>query len=417
MAETFRALRSRNYRLFFSGQTLSLIGTWMQTVAMSWLVYRLTGSKVMLGTVALSSQIPMFFTAPFAGVITDRLDRRKILLVTQSLALLQAAILSGLVLAKVIASWHIIVLSVFIGFVNAFDMPTRQAYVPELVDDRKDLSNVIALNSTQFNLARLIGPVLAGITINLIGEGMCFVLNAISFVAVIIALFMIHQPNEQQIVSTQNPLAELMAGARYAWQILPIRALLGLMTVMSLATGSVQQVFLPVYAKEVYHGTSATLGFLYATVAIGALGAAYLLARRTNVRGLGRWIIVAAGISSVSMAAFGFAPTIWLGVPVLAALGFGMMKHMGSTNTMLQTIVDDNMRGRVMSFYAMAMVGSMPIGSFVSGFLAAWIGSAETILVFSLLSGIATLWFLRSFPRFREALRPIYERKGIAQVT
>jgi MFS family permease len=417
MADTFRALRSRNYRLFFIGQTLSLIGTWMQTVAMSWLVYRITGSKVMLGTVALSSQIPMFFAAPFAGVITDRLDRKKILLVTQSLALLQAAVLSALVLCGVIVPWHIIVLSVFIGLINAFDMPTRQAYVPELVEDRKDLSNVIALNSTQFNLARLIGPVVAGVAINIIGEGMCFLLNAVSFVAVIIALLLIHEHRERHMVSTQNPWAELLAGARYAWQTLPIRALLGLMTVVSLATGSVQQVFLPVYAKEVYHGTSATLGVLYATVAVGALGAAYLLARRTNVRGLGRWIMIASGITSVSMAAFGFAPSIWLGIPILAALGFGMMKHMGSTNTMLQTVVDDNMRGRVMSFYAMAMVGSMPIGSFLSGFLAAWIGSAETILVFSLTSGIATLWFLRSFPKFREALRPIYERKGVPQVT
>jgi MFS family permease len=389
----------------------------MQTVAMSWLVYRLTGSKVMLGTVALSSQIPMFFAAPFAGVITDRLNRQKILVVTQSLALLQAAILSALVLANAIQPWHVIVLSVFIGLVNAFDMPTRQAFVPELVDDRKDLSNVIALNSTQFNLARLIGPVLAGIAIKLVGEGMCFLLNAVSFVAVIVALLLIKVNHERHVVSTENPLNELFAGARYAWQILPIRALLGLMTVISLATGSVQQVFLPVYAKEVYRGTSATLGICYATVAVGALGAAYMLARRTNVRGLGRWIIIASGITSVTLGVFGFMTSLWLGIPILAFLGFGMMMHMGSTNTMLQTIVDDNMRGRVMSFYAMAMVGSMPIGSFLSGFLAAWIGSAETLLVFSLTSSIATLWFLRSFPKFRQALRPIYERKGIPQVS
>jgi len=417
MAETFRALRSRNYRLFFIGQTLSLIGTWMQTVAMSWLVYRLTGSEVMLGTVALSSQIPMFFAAPFAGVVTDRLNRQKIIIVTQTLALIQAAALSALVLTHAIRPWHVIVLSAFIGIVNAFDMPTRQAFVPELVDDRKDLSNVIALNSTQFNLARLIGPVVAGVAINIVGEGVCFLLNAISFLAVIWALLLIHVKHENHLVSTQNPLAELVAGARYAWQIQPIRALLGLMTVISLATGSLQQVFLPVYAAEVYHGTSATLGILFATVAVGALVAAYMLAKRTNVRGLGRWIIIASAVTSVSLGVFGFTTNVWLGLPPLAFLGFGMMKHMGSTNTLLQTIVDDHMRGRVMSFYAMAMVGSMPIGSFLSGFLAAWIGSAETLLVFSLTSIIATLMFMRSFPKFREELRPIYERKGIPQIT
>jgi MFS family permease len=416
MAETFRALRSRNYRLFFIGQTLSLTGTWMQTVAMSWLIYRLTGSKVMLGTVALSSQIPMFFTAPFAGVVTDRLDRQKILIVTQSLALLQAAILSVLVLANLIQPWHVIVLSAFIGFVNAFDMPTRQAFVPGLVDDRKDLSNVIALNSTQFNLARLIGPVVAGLAIKVVGEGMCFLLNAVSFVAVIVALLLIRVERYKPLVSADTPLAEMLSGARYAWQIQPIRALLGLMTIMSFSTGALQQVFLPVYAKEVYNGTSGTLGTMYATIAAGALVAAYMLAKRTNVRGLGRWIMIAAGIASVSIGVFGFTTNVWAGTPVLAFLGFGMMKHMGSTNTMLQTIVDDNMRGRVMSFYAMAMVGYMPIGSFVAGFLAAWVGSAETLLVFSLISSLATLWFLRSFPRFRQELRPIYERKGIPLV-
>jgi len=385
----------------------------MQTVAMSWLVYRLTGSKVMLGTVALSSQIPMFFTAPYAGVITDRLDRQKILVVTQVLSLVQAAILSALVLAHAIQAWHVIVLSAFIGIVNAFDMPTRQAFVPGLVEDRKDLSNVIALNSTQFNLARLIGPVVAGLAIQIVGEGMCFLLNAVSFLAVIWALVLIRLPKHRPLVSAANPVSEMVAGARYAWQLQPIRALLGLMTVISFSSGSLQQVFMPVYAKEVYHGNSGTLGTMYATVAVGALIAAYMLARRTSVRGLGRWIIIAASITSISLGVFGFTSNIWFGLPVLVFMGFGMMKHMGSTNTMLQTIVDDHMRGRVMSFYAMAMVGSMPIGSFVSGLLAAWIGSAETLLVFSLISIAATLWFLRSFPRFRRELGPIYERKGV----
>ena len=414
MAETFRALRSRNYRLFFTGQTLSLIGSWMQTVAMSWLIYRITGSKVMLGTVALSSQIPMFVAAPFAGVVTDRLNRHKILLVTQSLAMLQALTLAILVLTGTVHPWHIIVLSAFIGVVNAFDMPTRQAFVPELVGDRSILSNVIALNSAQFNLARLIGPVVAGVAIKAVGEGYCFLLNAVSYVAVLTALKMIRVEREERFISNQNPLAELVAGARYAWSLHPTRALLGLIAVVSFASGSLQEVFLPVYAKEVFHGNSGTLGVMFACIAVGALAAAYMLAARKSVIGLGKWIIWASGLTAISMALFGYCTNLYLGLVILVGLGFGAMKHMGSTNTMLQTIVEDNMRGRVMAFYAMAMVGSMPIGSFLSGFIAAAIGSPATLLLFSAISLLATLLFYHSLPRFRAELRPIYERKGIS---
>ncbi len=413
MGETFRALRSRNYRLFFIGQTLSLTGSWMQTVAMSWLVYRLTGSKVMLGTVALASQIPMLVAAPIAGVITDKVNRQKLLVMTQALALIQAAVLSALVLTGHVLPWHVIVLSAFIGIVNAFDMPGRQAFVPELVEDRKDLSNVIALNSAQFNLARLIGPVVAGVTITLVGEGVCFLINAVSFLAVIWALLQIHVTNERQVVSTQNPLAELIAGARYAWKIQPIRALLGLISVASCASGSLQQVFLPVYAKEDFKGNSSTLGNMYAAVAVGALVAAYMLAKRKSIVGLGRWIIISSFIAGISVGLFGIAPNVWVAIPILILHGFGGMKHMAATNTLIQTIVDDHMKGRVLSFYAMAMVGAMPVGSFLSGIMAAHFGSAETLLVFSLSSILASLLFIRAFPTFRQEIRPIYERKGI----
>ncbi len=385
----------------------------MQTVALSWLVFRITGSKVMLGTVALSAQIPMFLAAPFAGVITDRLNRQKILLVTQGLAMLQATILAVLILTRLIHPWHVIVLSIFIGVVNAFDMPTRQAFVPELVDDRSHLSNVIALNSAQFNLARLVGPVVAGFAIHWFGEGVCFLINAISYLAVLGAILLIKVNHERHWVSTQNPLAEMVAGARYAWHIQPIRALLGLIAVVSFATGSLQEVFLPVYAKEVYNGNSGTLGILFSSIAVGALTAAYMLAARKTVIGLTRWIVISSSITAISLGVFGFTTSEWVGIPVLAFLGFGAMKHMGSTNTMIQTIVDDHMRGRVMAFYAMAMVGSMPIGSFMAGFMATTFGSAETLLIFSLVSILATLWFQRSMPRFRDELRPIYERKGI----
>ena len=417
MGETFRAFKSRNYRLFFTGQTLSLTGSWMQTVAMSWLVYRITGSKVMLGTVALSSQIPLFLAAPFAGVVTDRVNRLRLLVVTQSMAMVQAAILSALVLTGVVMPWHIIVLSIFAGVINAFDMPTRQAFVPQLVENRADLSNVIALNSAQFNLARLIGPVVAGVAIRFVGEGICFLMNAVSFLAVIVALLMIRVDHVRKIDNTKNPLAELIAGARYAWQIKTVRGLLALMAVVSFSSGSLQEVFLPVYAKEIYQGNSGILGILYASIAVGALVAAYMLAKRTNVRGLGKWIVSASAIAAISQALFGFTKTPILGVPILMCLGFGIMKHMGSTNTMIQTIVDDSMKGRVMAFYAMSFVGTMPMGSFASGFLAGWIGSPQTLLLFSTISLAAVWQFYRSLPRFREELMPIYERKGIPAVT
>lgn len=413
MAETFRALRSRNYRLFFIGQTLSLIGTWMQTLAMSWLVLRLTGSAVMLGTVALASQIPMLISAPFGGVLSDRVNRRRLLILTQSLALAQAAVLAALVLAGLIQTWQILVLSACLGIINAFDMPNRQAFVPELVEDRKDLSNVIALNSAQFNLARLIGPAIAGAMITLVGEGMCFLLNAISFVAVIVAVIMMRVPHDRHTVTSQHPLAELVSGARYAWQLLPVRSLLALIAVVGCATGALQQVFLPVYAKQVYDGNSLTFGVMLAAVAVGALAAALMLAQRKSVIGLSRWILIAAALSSVTVGVFGLTRNVWEGLPILVIFGFGAMKHMASTNTLIQTIVDDEKKGRVMSFYAMAMVGSMPVGSFLSGLLSRLIGSTLTLAVFSMIGSIAVLGFLRVFPKFRQQLRPIYESKGI----
>lgn len=412
MRATFRAFRSYNYRLFFVGQVLSLIGSWMDSLAMSWLVYRLTGSEILLGTVGFCSQIPMFLMSPYAGIVSDRIDRRRILLTTQSLSAVQAMVLAILVLTGSIKVWHIIVLSIFVGLVNAFDNPARQALVPDLVEDRTDLSNAIALNSTQFNIARLIGPAVGGFTIAAVGEGWCFFINAISFLAVIGALAMMRLKRHEAPKSTVGPIAQIREGAVYVWKLHPIRILLMLMATASLVAGA-YGVLLPVYAKDVYHGNSETLGWMYAAVGVGALVAATMLASRRSVVGLGRWVVIASMVFGISLAAFGFTRSMWTGLPVLAVLGFGMMKHFGSTNTLIQTIVEDRMRGRVMAFYMMAFVGTMPIGSLLGGLLSAQIGPAYTLLLGGLIALGGSVSFYRSLPEFRRILRPIYEKKGI----
>lgn len=412
MGDTFRALRYRNYRLFFSGQILSLIGTWMESVAMSWLVYRITGSELLLGTVAFASQIPMFCVAPFAGVVTDRLPKQKLLIITQTLSMVLALTLAILVLTNVIHVWHIVALSIGVGMVSAFDMPARQAFVPYLVEKREDLGNAIALNSTMFNIARLIGPAIAGVTIRFVGEGICFAINSASFLCVIFALTRMNT-NEPAPPSThRHPIRDLREGAAYAWGLHPIRVLLGLIALASLASGA-YAVLLPVFAKDVYHGDSGTLGYLYGAVGIGALVSATMLARRASVVGLGRWILISSSVFGVSLALFGFTHTPWLGVPLLAVLGWGAMLHMGSTNTLLQTFVDDSMRGRVMAFYTMSFVGTMPIGSLISGWASTRIGPTWTLVAAGCVSLVGSYGFYRALPEFRRILRPMYRERGI----
>jgi MFS family permease len=412
MRGTFRALRSRNYRLFFGGQTLSLIGTWMQSVAMSWLVYRVTGSEFLLGVVTFAQQIPMFLVSPLAGMYTDRVDRRKLLILTQSLQAVQALVLSVLVFVHAVKVWEIVVLSIFVGIVNAFDTPGRQAFVIEMVEHRDDLPNAIALNSTQFNIARLVGPAIAGGVIKVTGEGVCFLINAISFLAVIGSLLLIRVAPRGPRVEATQAWGELVDGGRYVAGHRPILALLSLLAVVSLVSGS-YQVLLPAMAKEVYHGDSGTLGLLYGAVGAGALVSAILLASRQSVLGLTRWIVMASGVFSISQALFGLAPNFWLGCLALVGVGFGAMLHMGSTNTMIQTMVEDRMRGRVMAFYAMSFVGTMPIGSLITGAISKHVGPTPTLLGAGLLGLLATTVFGRYLPHIRRHIRPIYESKGI----
>lgn len=408
----FRALQSRNYRLFFSGQILSLIGTWMESVALSWLVFRLTGSEVLLGTVNFAQQIPMFVVAPFAGVVTERMDRRRLLLFTQTSAMILATTLAVLVLTNRIQVWHILVLSIFVGITNAFDMPGRQAFVPELVDRREHLGNAIALNSTMFNIARLIGPAIAGLTIRVVGEGVCFAINSASFLCVIFALFQMRVVPREQPAVHNHPLKDLRDGAAYVLSFQPIRFLLSLIALASLASGA-YAVLLPVFAKNVYHGDSGTLGFMFGAVGAGALVSATMLARRASVVGLGRWIVIASATFGASLIALGLTRSEWLGIPILVLTGFGAMLHMGSTNTLLQTMIEDRMRGRVMAFYAMSFVGTMPIGSLIAGYTSSHFGPAPTLMVAGLITLVGSALFYRSLPTFRSILRPIYEEKGI----
>jgi MFS family permease len=410
--QTLRALRHRNYRLFFSGQSLSLIGTWMQQVALGWLVYRLTDSAFLLGLVGFSSQIPTFIFASFAGVLADRYNKHKIIIATQSLAMIQATILAYLTITGTIQIWHILLLSLFSGLINAFDMPTRQSFVIEMVEDRKDLPNAIALNSSMFNAARLIGPTLAGFLISALGEGLCFLINAISYIAVITALLLMNISPQVNNKKKEKVLEGLKEGIKYAYNFKPIRVLLLLIGLVSL-TGLPYTVLMPVFARDLLHGNAHTLGFLFGAVGSGALVGAIYLASRKSVLGLGRWIAIATSIFSLGLLLFSFSRNIYLSVGLMLFTGFGMMMQMASTNTLLQTFVDDDKRGRVMSLYVMAFMGTAPFGSFMAGTLASTIGAPYTVLSSGIICLIGAIVFYKNLPSLRKHIRPIYIKMGI----
>ncbi len=377
--QVLRSLRHRNYRLFFGGQGISLVGTWMQQIALGWLVYRLTDSAFLLGLVGFAGQIPTFLLASFAGVLADRYDKHKIIIITQTLAMVQASILAVLTLTNTIQIWHIISLSVFVGIVNAFDMPTRQSFVIDLVDDKSDLPNAIALNSSMFNTARLVGPTIAGILISLLGEGLCFLLNAISYIAVIIALFMMHIIPKVETINKERVLQGLKEGIKYAYNFKPIKILLLFLGLVSL-TGGPYTVLMPIFARDILKGNANTLGFLFGAVGIGALIGAIYLASRKSVLGLGKWIAISSIVFALGLILFSFSQNFILSIILMLFTGFGMMIQMASTNTLLQTLVDDDKRGRVMSLYVMAFMGTAPIGSLIAGTLASKFGAQFTVL-------------------------------------
>jgi MFS family permease len=397
-----RALKHKNYRLYYTGQGISLIGTWMQRIALSWLVYRLTGSAFLLGVVGFAGQIPTFFLAPFTGVLVDRYNRHTLLMITQILAMLQSLILAIAVLTDVISIKQIILLSIFIGVVNAFDMPARQSFLIDIVEKREDLSNAIALNSSMVNAARLLGPSIAGVLISLVGEGMCFLLNAVSYVAVIAALWAMHLTPKPAVPKHAKILTELKEGFAYGFTSVPIRAVLLLLALVSLM-GIPYTALMPIFARNILQGGPHTLGFLMGASGVGALIGALYLAARQRTAGLERIIALAAAVFGAGLIAFSLSRVFWVSLLLMVFTGFGMMVQMAASNTVLQMTVDDDKRGRVMSLYTMAFMGTVPLGSLFGGILASKIGAPNTLILGGIACILGSLLFSRQFPAFQKA--------------
>jgi MFS family permease len=408
----FRALRYSNYRLFFIGQGISLIGSWMQAVAMSWLVYRLTDSAFLLGVTGFAGQIPSLFLSPFAGVLADRFDRRRMLIAVQTLFMIQAFALAFLVLFGSPGVWQIVALSGLAGLVNAFDLPVRQSFVVQMVEDKADLGNAIALNSMMFNGARLLGPSIAGLVIAAAGEGICFLLNAVSFLAVIGSLLAMKNVPPQPESKKTEVLGELKAGFAYAYGFVPIRSILLLLALVSLL-GMSYAVLMPVFAKEILAGGPHTLGFLMGATGVGAVGGAFFLASRKSAAGIEKVIPAAAGVFGIGLIAMSQSRSFPLSLLFMAILGFGMMANMVACNTLIQTLVDDDKRGRVMALYGMSFMGVTPFGSLLAGSLASRIGAPNAALIGGACCIAGAAVFMRKLPDIRRIIRPILVQKGI----
>jgi len=403
LAYTLRALRYRNFQLFFAGQLISLVGTWMQNVAQSWLIYRMTGSSLLLGTVGFAGQIPVFLVAPLGGIVADRYNRHRIVITTQTASMMLALVLAWLTLTGTIAAWHIVMLSVLLGLVNAFDIPARQSFIVEMVS-KADLMNAIALNSSMFNSARMIGPAVAGILVAIIGEGWCFFANGISYLAVIAGLLMMRLTPVNPKTHTDSTFESLLEGFRFARNAPPIRWLLVLLALSSLV-GTPYTVLMPIFAGEILHRGPQGLGILMGAAGVGALLAALALAARTGLRGLGRWIVLACGGFGVSLVLFAFSRSFWLSVILLVPTGYALMVQMGSTNTLLQSMTPDHMRGRMMALYTMMFMGMAPFGALLAGGAAHRFGAPASVAASGLLCIVAAIFYGRQLPAFRDQAR------------
>jgi MFS family permease len=412
LAFAVRALRYRNFRLFLTGQSISLVGNWMQQVAMGWLVYRLTNSAFLLGLVAFGAQGPSFILAPFAGVLADRLNRRRMIIAAQAVMMVQASILTALVITDSVQFWHVLALSTVFGCASAFDIPARQSFLLEMIDNRQDLPNAIALNSSIFNAARLVGPAIAGFMIAQFGEGVAFLCNSLSYIAVLAALFAIRVTPRPRKPGKARIFATLHEGFSYAFNFAPIRDVLLLVAVVALF-GVPYSVLMPVIAVNTLHGDARTLGFLMSATGFGALAGALFLAARESVRGLSRVVVSSATLFGFSLIGLAFSRWLPLSCALLVLVGFGLMVQMAASNTFLQTVVHDDKRGRIMSLYTMAFIGIAPFGSLLAGALAERIGAAVTIAAGGAVCLVGVLLFARRIPVFRELVRPIYRELGI----
>jgi MFS family permease len=407
-----RAFRSRNYRLFYAGQIVSLIGTWMSSIAMSWLVYRLTQSPLLLGAIGFASQFPTSLLSPWAGVHVDRINRHKVLVATQTVSMLQSFALALLTLTDQITVTHLLLLAAVQGLANAFDIPGRQAFLSEIVEDRRDLPNAIALNSAMFNAARLVGPAIGGVIISLTGEGICFLIDGFSYLAVITALLKMDVQSPPRAPRKTNITEDLKEGFSYVRTFAPVRSILSLVAITSLL-GLSYVTLMPVYAKEILHGGPRMLGVLMGSSGLGALLGAVTLAMRRSVLGLGRVIAVAGMCLGLSICAFAFSSLPLLSMLMLFAAGFSTITMMAASNTVIQTLVDDSMRGRVMSYYAMAFTGMMPLGSLFGGWLALHIGAPLTAALGGVSCFFLALRFYTLLPRIRQQARPVLVERGI----
>jgi MFS family permease len=392
LSTRFRALKHRNFQLFIIGQLISLIGTWMQNTAQQWLVYRLTGSAALLGIFGFASQLPMLCLAWMGGYVGDRYNRHRGVITTQTLSMILAFVLAILTLTHLIKTWHLILIAFFVGMVNAFDVPIRQAFFIHMVG-QEDLPNAIALNSSIFNGARVIGPAIAGFTIVLIGEGWCFFLNALSFVAVIIALLMMRIPPTPSKSVGESPVRSFVEGFRFAMTDIPIRSALLLLSLLSLF-GLQYSVFLPIYASDILHGGARILGLLMSAAGAGAVLGALQFAARTEYKGLARWIAATCTICAIGLLVFAFATSFRLCAVVLFIVGFAATSQMAATNTIIQQRVPDEMRSRLMAVYATLFMGVQPIGALLAGFVAKHLGAPHTLLLFGLAVLIGSLAFV-----------------------
>lgn len=407
-----RALRHRNFQLFFGGQLISLIGTWMQSVAQSWLVYRLTGSSLLLGTVGFASQIPIFLLAPLGGAVADRQNRQRVVIFTQTASMVLALVLAAITLMGAIRIWEVIVLAALLGAVNAFDIPARQAFIVEMVG-REDLMNAIALNSSMFNGARVVGPAVAGILVALVGEGWCFLLNGLSYIAVIAGLTLMDVSSRQPAEQPESQVEHILEGFRYARETLPIRVLLLLIGLVSLVAMP-YTVLMPIFADRILQGGARGLGLLMGATGIGALAGALTLAMRKGLRGLGRWVAIGCASFGLSLVLFSVSRSFWLSFLLLLPAGFSMMLQMAASNTLIQSMVPDRLRGRVMALYSMMFMGMAPVGALFAGAVADRAGAPVTVAIGGALALLGAGGFMLRWPAVRAEARELILAQGMA---
>lgn|SRR5574344_219141 len=397
---TFRALKHRNYKLFFYGQCISLTGTWIQQIALNWLIYRLTHSAFLMGTVVFVSTLPSLILSPYLGVIIDRVNKYKALILMQVLFMLGAGALGILTVTGVVKVWHVMVLGAIVGIINAFDMPLRQAFVVNLVDNTEDLGNAISLNSSVFNLARLIGPAVAGVLIASVGEGLCFIINAVSYIAVITAFFMMNI-KIPDICKKENlgVIKELKDGIKYSFNSIQIRTIIIYIGIVSLF-GMFYPLLMPIYVQEILHRDAQVLGFLMSAAGLGALFGALHLASKDSVKGLEKWTCRASVNFAIGLLGLNFTNNTFVALCLLFMLGLGMVVVIASCNTLIQLFTNDEKRGRVMSLYTMAFMGTAPFGSLISGSVAQKLGTPHTFLLSGITMLFAAFWFSKKIKYF-----------------